>query len=178
MCGGWITKSGGMFGLLRHWEARLCETDRKFRLKWTKRRWSAPGVATRRWVRGALCLPNPAPKRASRQHLPNRQPSRGADDGRAASRLLTGQAFRMGVCFGLGPAVQKRKKAPACPPGPVKRSSVRRSIVVFVLFLFLLFARRFFAGLLIDNFHRQADLATVVKAQKLDPDLLTFLQNV
>ena len=46
------------------------------------------------------------------------------------------------------------------------------------VFLFLLFARSFFATLLIDNFHRQAHFATIVKAQQLDPDLLTFFENV
>ncbi len=36
----------------------------------------------------------------------------------------------------------------------------------------------FFAGFLINDFHRQANLAAIVKAQQLDFHFLTFLQNI
>jgi hypothetical protein len=46
-------------------------------------------------------------------------------------------------------------KAPAFPPGPQNRA-VRKSTVLLDLF----------AGFLIDNFHRQANLAAIIKAQQ------------
>src|SRR5215217_8238806 len=40
------------------------------------------------------------------------------------------------------------------------------------------FALDFLAGGLVDDLHRQADLAALVKAQQLDPDLVAFLDDV
>ncbi len=42
----------------------------------------------------------------------------------------------------------------------------------------LLFCNDFLAGFLIDDLHRQANLATLVKAHELDPDLLAFLDHI
>ena len=38
--------------------------------------------------------------------------------------------------------------------------------------------RNFLTGFLIDNLHGQTDLAALVKAHQLDPDLVTFLDHV
>mmetsp|Transcript_27463 Transcript_27463/g.50678 ORF Transcript_27463/g.50678 Transcript_27463/m.50678 type:complete len:280 (-) Transcript_27463:1496-2335(-) len=64
------------------------------------------------------------------------------------------------------------KKAPVFPPGPFHFRTLRRLLCRRFFFLDL------FAGFLIDDFHRQAHLAAVVKAQELDLDLLAFLQHV
>ena len=42
----------------------------------------------------------------------------------------------------------------------------------------LLLAGDFLAGRLVDDLHRQADLAALVEAQELDPDLVAFLDDV
>src|SRR5215469_16293426 len=42
----------------------------------------------------------------------------------------------------------------------------------------LLVSRDFLAGRLVDDLHRQADLAALVEAEELDPDLLAFLDDV
>jgi hypothetical protein len=35
-----------------------------------------------------------------------------------------------------------------------------------------------FAGFLVDDFHRQANLAAIIKAEELDPDFIAFLDDV
>src|SRR5690606_36045706 len=47
----------------------------------------------------------------------------------------------------------------------------------FTVFL-LLVGNDFLAAFLVDNLHGQANLATLVKAHQLDPDLVTFLDDV
>jgi len=67
--------------------------------------------------------------------------------------------------------VYRQKKGPAdrgALPKPCRRSASVGG----------LFLRQFLTGLLVDHLHGQPNLAAIVKAQKLDPDILTFLQNV
>jgi len=40
------------------------------------------------------------------------------------------------------------------------------------------FFLNFFTGLLIDNFHRQANFAAIIEAQQFDFHFLTLLQNI
>ena len=68
------------------------------------------------------------------------------------------------------------------PPKKKPRHKAGASVVLNVALirrrLFLFSQGRLLRGFLVNDFHRQAHLATVVKAQKFNPDVLTFLQHI
>ncbi len=56
--------------------------------------------------------------------------------------------------------------------------NLRGFLILLAGLLRRFFFSAFFARRLIDHLHGQAHLATVIKAQKFDPDILTFLQHI
>src|SRR5690606_17782212 len=121
--------------------------------------------------------------------IPSRRSRRGCKPmtARCSSSAMTRRFWRLSPSRAVSnchPAAAycrgKRKRARLSARPLISAVGKGSGVFAFsLLFLvLLLFLRQFLAGGLIDHLHGQANLAALVEAHQLDPDLVAFLDHI
>ncbi len=92
-----------------------------------------------------------------------------------ASRLMTAPSSNW---FGAHRGAQAFMQKGADRSAPLMTARKTRLLGGFAVLSLLLFGNDFLTGGLIDNLHGEANLAALIEAHQLDPDLVAFLDDV